>query len=341
MDLGDRPGRERCGIDVLEDVLPRHAELLLHHLDDLLLAERWDIVLELRQLDDELRRDQVGTGREDLPELAEGRAQLLERLTQPLRLADSTDRAFVVGASEELLQPMLGEDRGDRGSTCHEVRLCLGLDGARTDRREAPWVAHGARDAVGRVHDDHGAPRVVADPVGHVSQQKLFATSHAGVPDDEHIDLGRLGRVHDRHRGVVVDHHVRAAAAAGDPLRFLLQVFGGRGRPGALGRSELGVGRARGDHDLDEVQLGAVRLRERSRPSDRLRRGLRSVGPNHHAADGAVPELGSHASHDAESRVPLTRVAGARFLRGACTPSDKLARTRRSSSGVEQPPRKW
>ena len=172
----------------------------------------------------------------------------------------------------------------------------------------------------------------MADSVGHVPQEELLATGHAGVPDDQHIDVGILGCVHDRHRGVVVDHHVRAAAAAGDALRFLLQVFGGRGRLGAFGGAELSVGRARGDHDLDEVQLGAVRLRERSRPSDRLRRGLRSVGPNHHAADGAVPELGSHASHDAESRVPLTRVAGARFLRGACTPSDRLART----AGVAQ-----
>ena len=286
----------------------------------------------MRELDDELRRDQVGTGRQDLTQLAEGGTELLECLTHSPGLASSPDGALVVRPAEELLQSVLGEDGGDRGSPSHEMRLGLRLDGTGADRREAPGVAHGARHAVGRVHDDHGAPRVVADPVGHVAQQELFATSHPGVPHDQHVDVGGLGRTHDRHRGVVVDHHVGAAAAAGDPLCFLLQVLGGRGRAGPLGRSELGVGGARGDHDLDEVQLGAVRLRERSRPSDRLRRGLRSVGPNHHAADGAVPELGSHASHDAESRVPLTRVAGARFLRGACTPSDKLART----AGVAQ-----
>jgi len=280
---------------VLEDVLPRDAELLLHDLDDLLLAERRDVVLQLRELDDELRRDQVGTGRQDLTQLAEGGTELLECLTHSPGLASSPDGALVVRPAEELLQSVLGEDGGDRGSPSHEMRLGLRLDGTGADRREAPGVAHGARHAVGRVHDDHGAPRVVADPVGHVSQQELFATSHAGVPDDEHIDLGRLGRVHDRHRGVVVDHHVRAAAAAGDALRFLLQVFGGRGRLGAFGGAELSVGRARGDHDLDEVQLGAVRLRERRRPPDRLRRRLRSVRADHHATNSAVPELGSHA----------------------------------------------
>jgi hypothetical protein len=41
--------------------------------------------------------------------------------------------------------------------------------------------------------------------------------------------------MHDRHRGVVVDHHVRAAAAAGYPIRFLLQVLGGRRGGGAGG----------------------------------------------------------------------------------------------------------
>ena len=93
----------------------------------------------------------------------------------------------------------------------------------------------------------------MTDPVGHVPQQELLATRHAGVPDDEHVDIGVLGRVHDRHRGVVVDHHVRAAAAARDPLRLLLKLVGGRGRPRALGSPELGVGGARGDHDLDQV----------------------------------------------------------------------------------------
>ena len=80
--------------------------------------------------------------------------------------------------------------------------------------------------------------------------------------------------MHDRHRGVVIDHHMGAAAAAGDPLSLLLQVLGGGGRPGPFGHPELGVGGARGDHDLDEVQLGSIRLRERCRPSDRLGRGL-------------------------------------------------------------------
>src|SRR5439155_3910614 len=144
----DRPGREGGRVDALEDVLPRHAEFLLHHLDDLLLAERWDVVLELRELVDELRRDQVGTGRKDLSQLAERRPELLERLAHPLRLSLPADGALLVGPTEDFLQPVLGEDRRDRGSSRHQVRLRLSLDGARTDRREAPWVAFGARHAV-------------------------------------------------------------------------------------------------------------------------------------------------------------------------------------------------
>ena len=70
MHLADRAGRERLGLDALEHVLPGHAELLLHHRDDLRLGERRHVVLERGELLDELGREQVGPGREDLAELA-------------------------------------------------------------------------------------------------------------------------------------------------------------------------------------------------------------------------------------------------------------------------------
>ena len=54
------------------------ASQVLHHVDDLSLAERGDPVLELRQLLGHLRRDQVWTCREDLSQLRERRAELLE-----------------------------------------------------------------------------------------------------------------------------------------------------------------------------------------------------------------------------------------------------------------------
>ena len=111
--LGDRAGCQRRGVDVVEDVLPRHAELLLHHLHDLLLGERRHVVLQRRELLDVLRRQQVGPRRQDLPELRERRAELLEGGAQALALAAPADGALLVGPAEELLQPVLGEHGGD------------------------------------------------------------------------------------------------------------------------------------------------------------------------------------------------------------------------------------
>ena len=85
MHLADRPGGERLGIDAREHVLPRHAKLLLHDGDDLFLGHRRHVVLELRELGDELGRQQVGPRGEDLAELRERRPELLERRAQALR----------------------------------------------------------------------------------------------------------------------------------------------------------------------------------------------------------------------------------------------------------------
>ena len=83
--LADRPGRERRRLDRLEDVLPRHLQLLFHHVDDLGLGQRRDVVLQLRELVDDVGRDEVRPRREDLTELRERRAELFERGAQPSR----------------------------------------------------------------------------------------------------------------------------------------------------------------------------------------------------------------------------------------------------------------
>jgi hypothetical protein len=88
--LADRSGGQRLGLDVLEDVLPRHAQLLLHHLDDLRLGQRRDAVLQARELGDDLGRDEVRPSREDLPELCERRTELLEGGAQPCGSAAAT-----------------------------------------------------------------------------------------------------------------------------------------------------------------------------------------------------------------------------------------------------------
>src|SRR5581483_7019740 len=103
--LADRAGRERRRLDALEHVLPGDAELLLHHLHDLGLRQRRDAVLEVRELVGDLRRDQVGPGGEDLAELAERRAELLEGCPQARR----PGRRVLLGG----LEGVLGDDRGD------------------------------------------------------------------------------------------------------------------------------------------------------------------------------------------------------------------------------------
>ena len=230
MHLGDRAGGQRRGLDVIEDVLPRHAELLLHHLHDLFLAERRHVVLQGRELLDVLGREQVGSGRQDLAELGERRTELLERGAQALALPAPAHGALLVGAAEELPQPVLGEDGGDapapRGQSGGELDL-LGRADPHPGRRRAWHVRHDLPVAR-RVDDDHRAPRVVADAVGHVPEQELLATGHARVAHDEHVDRLLLRGFDDRHRRVVVDHDV---AVTLDRRRPCARTSAGRRRP--------------------------------------------------------------------------------------------------------------
>ena len=122
VDLRDRAGRERLRFDRLEDVLPGHAELLLHHRDDLRLAERRHVVLQSRELFDELGREQVRPRREDLTELAERGTELLERGAESFRLASPAHDALLVGPAEELPQAVLGEDDADLRAAGDQMR---------------------------------------------------------------------------------------------------------------------------------------------------------------------------------------------------------------------------
>ena len=111
--LRDRPGRQGLWIDAREDVFPRHAQLLLHDLDDAALRKRRHVVLQRRQLFDERRREQIGPRRQDLTELAERRTELLERAPEAAR-----PRALVLSfRSEQLAEPVSRHDARDpRGS---------------------------------------------------------------------------------------------------------------------------------------------------------------------------------------------------------------------------------
>src|SRR5438034_8613648 len=123
MDLGDGARRHRFRVDALEDVLPGHAELLLHHPNDLLLGEWRNVVLEGRELLDELLGEQVGTGRKDLAELRERRPQLLERL--PEAPGPDPDGLLVLlrPPGEQLPEAELGHDLADVCRTSEELAL--------------------------------------------------------------------------------------------------------------------------------------------------------------------------------------------------------------------------
>ena len=120
--LPDRPRSERLGVDRGEHVFPGDAELLLHHLHHLRLRQRRDVVLQRRELDDELGRQQVGPGREDLPELRKGRPELFEGVAQPAR--SDLDR---VGSAAGLAQAVLREHGGDAGRPPEETAFDLRL----------------------------------------------------------------------------------------------------------------------------------------------------------------------------------------------------------------------
>ena len=299
--------RAGCGVDVLEHVLPGHAELLLHHADDLLLGERRHVVLQRRELLDELGRQQVGAGRHDLAELREGRSELLERRAQPLAPAGAgPPRPPRRAARTAPCRPCFAKTAAifePRAIRRGSVSI-LGVRAARTRRRTRGRGRRGGR-AVGRVHDDHGAAGVVADPVRHVAEQELLASGHARVPDDEHVDGVVLGGLHDRHRRVVVDHDVRARRARRRSSGVGLQVVGRGARLGGVGGAELGVGRARGHDHLDDVQLGAERVGERRRPAARrARRSRIGRSPPSRAGRHRWPaaRLGDHGAHHGGSR---------------------------------------
>ena len=95
MHLADRGGRERLAVELEEESLDREAEVFEDDALDLLVRERAHVVLEAAELADDVRRQDVGPHREQLAELDEGRAELVEELAKVLA-------AFRRGALEEL-----------------------------------------------------------------------------------------------------------------------------------------------------------------------------------------------------------------------------------------------
>ncbi len=113
--LADRGGRDRLLLEVEERLLDREAQLRLDDPLDVLHRERRDLVLELAKLDDDVRRHDVGSRREQLAELDEGRPQLVEHLAEassPIAVGLAVGRAAPV---EEVPEAVAGGDTADLG----------------------------------------------------------------------------------------------------------------------------------------------------------------------------------------------------------------------------------
>src|SRR5207253_1896705 len=108
MHLSDRGRRDRLLVELREELRDREAEILFDHLLDVRDRKRADVVLQPSQLGDDVGRQDVGPRREQLAELDEGRAELVEHLAEMLtalrRLAGVLDA--VPAPREEIGQPV-------------------------------------------------------------------------------------------------------------------------------------------------------------------------------------------------------------------------------------------
>ena len=80
--LADRRGGDRHLVEREERLLERQAHLLLDHPPHVGERDRRHVVLQAAELGDDVGRHHVGPGGEELAELDEGRAELVEHLAQ-------------------------------------------------------------------------------------------------------------------------------------------------------------------------------------------------------------------------------------------------------------------
>jgi hypothetical protein len=109
MHLADGRRRDRPLVELQEQALEREAELFLDHLLDVGEREGADVVLQAAELGDDVRRQDVRPRRQELAELHERRAELVEHLPQvlsALRRLPVDDVDARAAPREEVGQPM-------------------------------------------------------------------------------------------------------------------------------------------------------------------------------------------------------------------------------------------
>jgi hypothetical protein len=143
--------RDRRRLEVEEQPLERVAQLLFDHALGLLERERSHVVLQPPQLDHDVGRYDVGSRREELPELHERRPELVEHLTQMLAARGRGGALVGRHVGEALLR------RAARQEVAQLVRLEEVAEAvANHDLRDLRQ----ASDAAGRAHDRKATRRV-------------------------------------------------------------------------------------------------------------------------------------------------------------------------------------
>jgi hypothetical protein len=212
--LRDRPRRDRVGLDAFEHVLPGDVHLLLHDAHDLLARQRRNIVLQRREFLDELRRQQVGSGGEHLPQLLEGRTEFFEWFAQEAGLVLDVAAPF---GDECFADAERGDDAADlSGATKHlpfEHRGIGGDDRWLTVMMKVRRVPISA--VMQGVDQDDAAAGHVRNTIGHVLEQELLAIAHTGVAAHDEVDVFGFRDMDDCVSGVGWLDHQAAAALAG------------------------------------------------------------------------------------------------------------------------------
>ena len=145
--LSDRRRRERREVELEECAIHAQIELRLDDVAHLLERDRRRVILEAAELGDDVRRDDVGTRREELPELDERRPELVEHRAQALAAVGGGRGVPVRVAGDEVAEPVPAEEVAEAVACRH---LC--------DLGQTPEVPR--RPILGRRH------RLIVGPPG-------------------------------------------------------------------------------------------------------------------------------------------------------------------------------
>ena len=196
MHLADRRGGDRHLVEREERLLERQAELLLDHPPHVGERERRHVVLQAPELGDDVGRHHVGTGREQLTELDEGRAELVEHLPQAPAAVGELGVVVAAPAVDQIAEAVAGGDAADLGepadpslgfrrrhpSHCGRGSRATARAGRRTSRSprllEQPHAMLELRDAEGEVvrllaPDEAEAPQRLLGRVGREGSEPL------------------------------------------------------------------------------------------------------------------------------------------------------------------------